>query len=158
MLLPYVVILIALMGTMYRDKKAGLWYEQTDSNTASAETTNDWDIWGAVVYLKELGDGRYTISDALDYDKYMCWDSSADSYYDYTTGSYAWYNTDVSPNLWQYWFDGISTDYESSGYGWMECEGGTWYMETADGEWTDVTELYDTSGLWHIDNEFDYNK
>lgn len=116
------------------------------------------DIWGATIYLKEIEPGRYIICDSADeWDKYMYWDSSEDSYYDYTTGSYAWYNTEVSPNLWQYWFDGISTDYESAGYGWMEYEGGTWYIEVDYGSWIEVPDRYDVSDLWHIDNEFDYD-
>lgn len=121
------------------------------------KTQTDVDIWGATVYLKEVEQGRYAICSSSDeYDKYMYWDSSQDSYYDYTTGSYVWYNTDVSPNLWQYWYDGISTDYEAAGYGWMEYEGGIWYIEVADSDWEELPTQYDTSDLWHIDNEFDY--
>lgn len=129
----------------------------TYSYTAAADEEEDnTDIWGTRVFLKEIEDGRYGISTSTDFDKYMVWDSSEDSYYDYTSGCYVWYNTEVTPNLWQYWFDGISTDYEDVGYGWMEYEDGIWYMETAEGEWTDVTDQYDTTNLWHIDNEFDY--
>lgn len=131
-------------------------YDKMDSYTNT--TVNNTSIWGATVYLKEIEPGRYTICDSDDdWDKYMYWDSSEDSYYDYTTGSYAWYNTKVSPNLWQYWFDDISGDYESAGYGWMEFEGDTWYIETSYNSWDKVPESYDTSDLWHIDNEFDYN-
>lgn len=156
-----IIILVVLANVLpaLMNRTASRVYESylyDDEETYSYSEEDNTEIWGATVYLKETEDGRYTIADSSDYDKYMYWDSSVDSYYDYTTGSYVWYNTYVSPNLWQYWFDGISTDYEDAGYGWMEYENGTWYMETDEGEWTDITDQYDTSELWHIDNEFDY--
>ncbi|MCR5624577.1 MAG: hypothetical protein K6G11_04965 [Lachnospiraceae bacterium] len=84
-----------------------------------------------------------------DYEKCLSWDYGADSYYDYDTNCYIWYNTDVAPNLWQYWYDDIAGDSE---YGWMECEGDKWYIETEDG-WVEYEG--DTSNLWHIKNKFD---
>lgn len=69
---------------------------------------------------------------------------------DEESNCYLWYNTDVSPNLWQYWYDDIAGD---NYYGWMECEGADWYIEVSDTEWEKFDG--DTSGLWHIENPFD---
>ena len=83
------------------------------------------------------------------YDKQIRWSPSDDSYYDSASGLYLWYNTDVSPNLWQYWYEPISGDYGD--YGWMEYEDGYWYIEVGEASWMEVPEEYDTSVLWHIE-------
>lgn len=109
------------------------------------------EIYGNDIYLDEISPNTYRICTAQDeYEKHLTWDYGAESYYDYDSDCYLWYNTDVSPNLWQYWYDDIAGD---SYYGWMECEGDKWYIEVSDTDW----ELYtgDTSNLWHIENSFD---
>lgn len=115
------------------------------------EVVTNIDIYGTDIYLDKVDDSTYVICEqADDYEKHLTWDYGADSYYDYDSDCYLWYNTDVSPNLWQYWYEDIAgSDY----YGWMECEGDTWYIEISDTEWEEYTG--DTSGLWHIQNEFD---
>ena len=118
------------------------WVEETETNL---------EIYGTDIYLDEISPEVYRICDEEeDYEKHLTWDYGARSYYDYDSDCYLWYNTDVSPNLWQYWFDDIAGD---NYYGWMECEGDDWYIEVSDTEW----ELYegDTDGLWHIENSFD---
>lgn len=120
------------------------------SSHVDNEVTN-LDIYGDRIYLIDIGNQTYEICDSDDvYDKCLEWDYGADSYYDYESNCYLWYNTDVAPNLWQYWYDDIAGD---NYYGWMECENGTWYIETSDTEWTEYTG--DTSNLWHIQNRFD---
>ena len=79
----------------------------------------------------------------------MRWSSGDDSYYDSASGLYLWYNTDLSPNLWQYWYEPISGDYGD--YGWMEYENGVWYIEAEQAQWLPVPASYDTAPLWHID-------
>ena len=111
------------------------------------------DIFGSTIYLKDGADG-YTISDSDDYDKVLYWDYSYESYYDKESDCYVWYNTDVSPNLWQYWYEGISSDYGD--YGWIEYEDGEWYIERRDEDWILLdTDKYDTSELWHFDSASD---
>lgn len=114
------------------------------------EVTNI-DIYGTDIYLDEVDDNTYVICEETDeYEKHLTWDYGADSYYDYDSDCYLWFNTDVSPNLWQYWYEDIAG---SEYYGWMECEGSIWYIEVSDTEWEEYTG--DTSGLWHIQNKFD---
>ena len=115
------------------------------------ETETNLEIYGTDIYLDEISPDIYRICDEEeDYEKHLTWDYGARSYYDYDSDCYLWYNTDVSPNLWQYWYDDIAGD---NYYGWMECEGKDWYIEVSDTDW----ELYegDTDGLWHIENSFD---
>lgn len=115
------------------------------------EQVSNLDIYGKQIYLKEVDENIYVICDSGEtYDKELEWDYGADSYYDYESNCYLWYNTDVSPNLWQYWYEDIVGD---SYYGWMECEGDAWYIEVSDTEWEEYTG--DTSSLWHIQNRFD---
>ena len=52
------------------------------------------------------------------------------------------------PNLWQYWYEGISSGYES---GWMEFEPDGWYIETDFGEWIELPAGTDTERLWHME-------
>lgn len=121
------------------------------ATTALQEETN-LRIYGTEIYLDEISDNIYRIcTQEDDYEKRITWDYGAESYYDPASDCYLWYNTQVSPNLWQYWYDDIAG---SNYYGWMECEGDTWYIEVSDTQWEEYTS--DTSALWHIENEFDY--
>lgn len=115
------------------------------------EIETNLDIYGNDIYLDEISSNIYRICTQQDeYEKHITWDYGAQAYYDYDSNCYLWYNTDVSPNLWQYWYDDIAGD---NYYGWMECEGDHWYIEVSDTEW----EKYegDTTRLWHIENSFD---
>lgn len=117
----------------------------------SETTETNLDIYGTEIYLDEISDNIYRICDEEDdYEKHITWDYGAKSYYDYESDCYLWYNTDVSPNLWQYWYDDIAGD---AYYGWMECEGDAWFIEVSDTEWDRYSG--DTSELWHIENSFD---
>ena len=77
------------------------------------------------------------------------------NYYDSETGTYFWFNTDVSPAQWQYWVEGISDDYGD--YGWMEYDDGeeTWYIDTGDG-WEKLPDSYDADSLWHFDDAYTF--
>ena len=111
----------------------------------SYSTAADQQYTGEILYLKRSGTA-FVFSDINDYDKELVWDSSADSYYDESGNCWLWYNRDVSPSIWQYWFEGVSSAYGSSG--WMEYENGNWYIEVSSGHW----EQYNgnVSQLWHI--------
>ena len=92
------------------------------------------------------------ISDSSDYDLNLIWSDYDESYYDADSDCYVWFNTDMDPSLWQYWYEGISSNYEDSG--WMEFENGNWYIETKSGNWEQI----DLSGygdrIWHFSDAY----
>lgn len=108
-------------------------------------------IFGSEIALTRNGEDSYQITDGESGDKLLRWDKDDQSYLDEDTGLRLWYNTDVEPPLWQYWYEPISGKYP--GYGWMEYENGLWFIETARGNWITVPENNDLSGLWHLDAE-----
>lgn len=119
------------------------------SSSSSGGGVSNVEIWGRTIYLKSQGNGSYSISDtSSDYDKKLTWDYGEDSYYDKNSRCFLWYNTDVAPNLWQYYYVGISTSYPD-GCGWLEYEPNGWYIEVSSGNWQKYTG--DTSNFWHIE-------
>ena len=117
----------------------------------SGQNLTNPERFGKTLYLRRDISGGYVISNSSDYEKKLVWDSTVESYYDDESGFWLWYNTDVKPALWQYWYEPISGHYGS--YGWMEYENETWYIETSQGRWIEVPEKYDTSPLWHIETD-----
>lgn len=103
-------------------------------------------IYGSDIYLDKIYDDTYKIceSDSA-HEKHISWDYGIRAYYDEESDCYLWYNTDVSPNVWQYWYEDIAGD---NYYGWMEFYNDKWYIEVSDTEWVEYTG--DTSDLWHI--------
>jgi hypothetical protein len=79
------------------------------------------------------------------------YDAKSDNYYDKETDCYFWLNNNVTPPVWQYWYEGISSDYGD--YGWMEYDYDKkcWFVETEKGKWEELPSYYDTSKLWHMD-------
>ncbi|SCY36359.1 hypothetical protein SAMN02910292_01466 [Lachnospiraceae bacterium XBB2008] len=77
-----------------------------------------------------------------------------EDWYDSQTECWFYYNDTVSPYQWQYWYEGISSDYGD--YGWMEYDMGedAWYIEADEGNWVHLPEDYDTSMLWHMSDEY----
>ncbi len=77
-----------------------------------------------------------------------------EDWYDSQTECWFYYNDSVPPYQWQYWYEGISSDYGD--YGWMEYDMGeeTWYIETDKGNWERLPAGYDTSRLWHMTDEY----
>ena len=151
-ILSHIIGVIAMFANFsgLSDKIVNMAYEIENDLDEYDEVTNI-DIYGTDLYLDEVTDNTYVICEETDdYEKHLTWDYGADSYYDYDSDCYLWFNTDVSPNLWQYWYEDIAG---SEYYGWMECEGSTWYIEVSDTEWEEYTG--DTSDLWHIQNKFD---
>ena len=141
-----VIMVITLFSTLFHTSQKS--YAETET---VQEVETNLEIYGNDIYLDEISPNIYRICESQDeYEKHITWDYGAQAYYDYDSDCYLWYNTDVSPNLWQYWYDDIAGD---NYYGWMECEGEDWYIEVSDTEW----ERYegDTTQLWHIENPFD---
>ena len=124
-------------------------YDSGYSGSAEEYLSNP-EIFGRTVYLDRLEGNAYAISEDGDasYYKVLTWDSEYESFYDPETECYLWYNTDVYPNVWQYWFEGVSSDYES---GWMEYEAGTWYVEDAPGDWFPLEG--EEPFMWHIEEQ-----
>ncbi len=76
-----------------------------------------------------------------------------DNMYDMESDCWFWWNEDLLPAQWQYWYEGISSDYGD--YGWMEYddEEKKWYIEVSDGNWQELKD-YDESRLWHFENAY----
>lgn len=79
------------------------------------------------------------------------WNDEYEAYYDKETDCYFWYNTTTKTHTWQYWYEGISSDYGD--YGWMEWDAkeGEWIIEVSNGEWIYLPDKYDQSYLWHVE-------
>ena len=78
------------------------------------------------------------------------WNSQYECFYDKPTDCYFFYNEDIDPTDWQYWYEGISSDYGDCG--WMEWDSikEKWYINTSGDEWIVLPQKYDTSRLWHF--------
>ena len=148
----FIIVAIVFGGSMF----SSLWevFKISSNETALNETDSNIKIYGTELYLDLIDEQNSTYQICTsddDYEKHLTWDYGSESYYDKESDCYIWYNTDVSPNLWQYWYEGVSNKYES---GWMEYEGiNNWYIEDKSGDW----DIYsgDTSNFWHILCEFD---
>ncbi len=147
---PFILVMALFMAFERGNKNAQQINDNKYSSDNNTETVSDTDIFGTTVYLKSTGNGEYEIVESADdYDKKMTWDYGYKSYYEKDSDCYLWYNTDVSPNLWQYYYEGISSDYGD--YGWMEYEPTGWYIEQSEGNWIELPDKYDDSNLWHIE-------
>ncbi|MBR6377554.1 MAG: hypothetical protein IKS05_07310 [Oscillospiraceae bacterium] len=107
------------------------------------------DRFGATLYLRETEPGLMELTTGGEEDVAVNWSEDYNGYY-YTSGHLRllWYNTNVTPNRWQYWYAPISAEFGE--YGALEYRDDGWYVETAEGNWSPVPERYDTAGLWHI--------
>ena len=78
------------------------------------------------------------------------WNTEYQSYYDKLTDCYFYLNTEMDPPIWQYWFEGISSDYGD--YGWLEWDAKEkrWYVQTGETKW-EVLPEGKGSDLWHFD-------
>lgn len=131
-------------GGIYQGNGAWVWYD----DPAGTEVLDNPARFGTELTLRKTGQNVYEIETGSGWDKVAHWVEDEQSYYDEDSGLWLWYNTDVSPNLWQYWYEPISEDFGD--YGWMEYEDGTWYIETDAGNWIAVPDNYDTTPLWYI--------
>ncbi len=99
--------------------------------------------------LEKNADGSYhRVTDVLRADRILNYDANEESYRDESSDCWIWYNTDVDPAVWQYWFEGISSDFGD--YGWMEHDADGWWIEASAGNWVPLPERYDTGRLWYI--------
>ena len=103
------------------------------------------------VYLAKTGPASYReTKNASEDGKKLVWDEDAECYFDEESDCWLWYNTDVRPALWQYWYEDISSEFGE--YGWMEHGADGWYIEASQGNWIPLPEEYDTEDLWYIES------
>ena len=163
--LKLVILAFAILVTFFSIKNAKLIKEklantpiqitQQQGHTQPLfKSDTDIDLFGEELFLDKVDDSTWKFTDkySVNYDKKITWDEEAESYYDPETDCWIWYNTQVSPRVWQYWYEGISSDYGD--YGWMEydTEEGRWYIEESEGRWITMPNRYDATRLWHVDN------
>ena len=125
-------------------------YEPPATVQSGTQTLTGTDSYGSVIYLVKHQDGSYgIINDPIrEYDKTLTYDRETDNYYDSESDCWLWRNTEVSPPVWQYWYEGISSDYGD--YGWMEHAADGWHIEKSDQNWIKLPAKYDTGRLWYI--------
>lgn len=102
--------------------------------------------WGDTLYLVRLDGNSYRIQNSPG-DKNLALDGDG-NFYDADSECWIWLNNDVDPAVWQYWYEGISSDFGD--YGWMEHDADGWFIEASEGNWIALPSGYDTSGLWYI--------
>ena len=152
-ILPWILLIVVLiLAGLYAFGSYLLKKESAPSTefqiTAPDPAAADDDLFGDVIRLARSGDNVYTVSDGAS-DKQLVWDADADSYYDKSSDCWLWYNTDVEPAVWQYWYEGISSDFGD--YGWMEHDEDGWFIEESYGNWIELPAEYDAGDLWYID-------
>ena len=109
------------------------------SLSSEKDVRNSSSIVKNSIYVEEIGRTCY---------------KDGEDWYDSDTQCWFWYNDEQSPYQWQYWYEGISSDYGD--YGWMEydMDEKDWYVEVSDGNWIHLPDTYDTSKLWHMTDEY----
>ena len=142
------LILLGL-GNVYHRLEARRYIDPVSQTTVQEiQITNTADE--KPVYLEKTGPASYreTGNAVLD-GKVLVWDEDAACYFDEESDCWLWYNTDVRPALWQYWYEDISSEFGE--YGWMEHDTDGWYIESSAGNWIPLPEEYDAEELWYID-------
>ena len=122
---------------------------------SDANDSNDYNYSNSSQYDYDDDDYNYNYADEIYVDaigRYCAWYDEYESYYDPITDCYFWYDTYLDPYQWQYWYEGISSDYGD--YGWMEYDfaDDCWYIEVDNGVWEKLPDYYDTSNLWYIED------
>lgn len=150
-------------GWMEYDEAEQQWYiEASNGNWVKLpgkyETSRLWHISDSPVQVAQTEPVKYqNINSGSFYVEALgrsCpWSDEYDSYYDEETDCYFWYNTDISPANWQYWYEGISSDFGD--FGWMEYDEAEaqWYIEASNSNWIVLPKGYSTDHLWHIEEE-----
>lgn len=138
-----IVIFIALKiigGFNRRDNEqyADDYNRVNTSDDYNSNVNND-----SAIYVEEIGR--------------TCHIDSEGFYYDKQTDCYFWFNTDIDPAQWQYWFESISSHFGE--YGWMEYDQyeNCWYIQNEYDEWIVLPDKYNTDEcLWHFEDAYTY--
>ncbi len=128
-LVLYNVLGVKRPETVHNDHNNG-YYENYDNGYPDHEDS---------FYVSELGRTCY-------------WDDEYQCYYDSDSDCYFFENYDMDPPVWQYWFEGVSSNYGAD-YGWMEWDEkeNCWYIQKSEDEWVRLPEQEYTDRLWHFD-------
>ena len=147
---PFVLALMLVFSAVNR-VRARLRPEPVQQlpTTVSSGSTLSLAPFGDHLYLEKQEDGSYhVVTDVLRADKLLDYERDSDNYYDEASDCWLWYNREVEPAVWQYWYEGVSSDFGD--YGWMEHADDGWHIEASEGNWIPLPEKYDASGLWYI--------
>ena len=148
--LPFVIALIALSFVFQTARSLARPSAQPPAQNQSIQLINNAPNSDAI-YLEQQADGSYhVVTDVVRADRILYYDSYEDSYYDEDSGCWLWYNTEVDPPVWQYWVEGISSDFGD--YGWMEHDEDGWWIEASNGNWIELPSRYDADDLWYIED------
>ena len=114
-------------------------------------TVRNSKMFGPIIYLKSIGDGICVEAREEDSDRKLVWKNDLQCYWNEESKVYIWYNTNMAPPVWQYWYEPISGDFGSCGWMEYDYENEGWRIESTAGKWIEVPEKYDLSALWRID-------
>ncbi len=146
LIVAVVLLALALIGRVGERLGGGRELQESPVVQNSAVGSNT-ELFGETIALSRGADGAYVPGGGTA-DKLLVWSAEDESYYDAQSDCWLWYNTDVEPPVWQYWYEGISSDFGD--YGWMEHDETGWYIEASYGEWIALPAQYDAGGLWYI--------
>ncbi len=134
---PWSIFPVVVFGTVFAMFAAIFYFSIAKSREEQNKIDSNLILFGDSIYVESI-------------DRTLPWNDEYDSYYDSVSDCYVWYNTDVEPAVWQYWYEDISSDYGD--YGWMEYEiaEDQWYIEASNEHWITLPSKYDTSNLWYI--------
>jgi len=120
----------------------------SENSGSSEETSSKNNGYASRVELPVAVEGQQSIY--VESIGRTCYWHESGNFYDPETDCYFWYNTNVEPPMWQYWYEGISSDFGK--FGWMEYDYGekAWYVEESEGHWVLLPDTYDTSKLWFM--------
>ena len=145
-----IVVLMFLFNNFRSRRTSEYWSNGTTVPLTISESSNYSPLAALsdTVYLNKTGAHTYTVapSGATTGDKVLTWHDEFDSYYEPVSDCYIWYNDAV--DMWQYWYEGISSDYGD--YGWMEHYDDGWFIEASNYDWIPLPSKYDQTRLWYI--------
>ena len=145
--LPFLLLIILVIYFIGNFVLSDRGTQQGGTLQLAGGAEEDYYNLGDTISLKKSGSNVYTLTDQGG-DKELIWNEDYESYYDEDSDCYLWYNVDVDPPIWQYWYEGISSDYGD--YGWMEHDKDGWYIEASQNNWVKLPSRYSTANLWYI--------
>jgi hypothetical protein len=143
---PFIFIVVSLTVVIYEGVSEKI--DEMEYHEEKRESNED--LYGKYLYLDEIDEHSYrVVSEDEDPEKRLEWDEDFCGYYDDRSDGYVWY--DVNRKKWEFWFNGISSDYKD--YGWMVYKPEGWRIQRDYVDWIKLPEKYDRSKLWYIEQE-----
>ena len=134
------LIILGLLFTTIKNT-----YNNNNGINIVQPTNNPGFVYGQPIYLTKNNDNSYSVSSS-NTGKKLEYVASEDSYYDKENDYWVWYSKDY--NVWQYWYEPISSNFGD--YGWMEHDYEGWWIEADRDNWIKVPSNFDTSKLYYI--------